>query len=91
MPKAIGNYIGIEGGSESSGFSPGLGSDVNCWSGWINAEVDYVDYDSAGVHRSNNPGAGAFSSYHNRFTEALYDIEPGSEILVNYGKAWFLK
>eukprot|EP00978_Attheya_sp_CCMP212_P035034 scaffold150354_cov55-Attheya_sp.AAC.1 len=88
---AMSTDFGIEdGGGVGSGFSPGLGGAVNCWSGWINAGVGDVDYDSAGVHRSNNPGAGAFSSYHNRSFEALDDIETGSEIFVDYLDHWFL-
>eukprot|EP00978_Attheya_sp_CCMP212_P034506 scaffold144838_cov52-Attheya_sp.AAC.1 len=90
-PRAMGADFEIDGASESNAFSLGIGSAVNCWSGWINAKVGDVDYDSAGVHRSNNPGAGAFSSYHDRYTGALYDIKPGSEIFVNYGDNWFLK
>jgi hypothetical protein len=47
------------------------------------------DNDGAGLHRSMDPGAGAFSYYHNRKSTAKKDIEAGEELYVDYGESWF--
>jgi len=45
--------------------------------------------DGAGLHRSKDPGAGAFSHYHDFPTVATQPIKAGSELFVDYGEKWF--
>jgi len=46
-------------------------------------------HSDAGLHRSKDPGAGAFSQWWNRTTTASHDIQAGSEFFVSYGEPWF--
>jgi hypothetical protein len=43
------------------------------------------DYDVVNVKRSDNPGSGAFTPYHNSLTVASEDIPMGSELFAEYG------
>ena len=45
--------------------------------------------DTAGLHRSFHPGAGANTYYWNYPFYATKDVSPGSELLVDYGIHWF--
>ena len=38
------------------------------------------------LHRSRDPGAGAFSTYHDRQSVARVDIQKGEEFFVDYGE-----
>lgn len=60
--------------------SPGLGAAVNCVMDLINVEEGIPPSNNLGMHRSNDPGAGAFSYYWNRDTVALVPIQAGSEL-----------
>ena len=46
--------------------------------------------DYVGLHRSQDPGAGAFSPYYDRGSEARRDIHAGEELYVSYGENWFI-
>ena len=41
-----------------------------------------------GARRSESPGAGAFTHYHNFTFYSHQDIAEGQELMVNYGKGW---
>ena len=41
------------------------------------------------VHRSKDPGAGAFTEFHSRQAWAKQDIAPNAEFFVSYGNEWF--
>ena len=45
-------------------------------------------YDTAGLHRSKDPGSGAFSPYYGTHTISVEPIEAGSEIFAAYGDTW---
>ena len=45
--------------------------------------------DYVGLHRSVDPGAGAFTPYYDRGGQATRDIAAGEELYVSYGEAWF--
>jgi hypothetical protein len=45
-------------------------------------------YDTAGLHRSRDPGSGAFCPYHSSETTALVDIPAGAELFASYGDYW---
>jgi hypothetical protein len=75
---------------EVSGASPGFGAAPNSIMDLVNANELLPDFDYAGLHRSRDPGAGAFTAYHNRQTIAYGTVEAGDELLVDYGDDWFL-
>ena len=45
-------------------------------------------YDTAGLHRSRDPGSGAFCPYHSSLSTASVDIPAGAEIFAAYGDDW---
>lgn len=45
-------------------------------------------YDTAGLHRSKDPGSGAFCPYHSSQTVASTDIAAGAELFASYGDYW---
>uniref|UniRef100_A0A7S4S8D5 SET domain-containing protein n=1 Tax=Ditylum brightwellii TaxID=49249 RepID=A0A7S4S8D5_9STRA len=77
--------------SKSSGsvISVMLGSLANSHQGLVNIEEKEDDiYDDSMLHRSIDPGAGAFS-YHARTWVASMDIDAGEEIFIDYSDAYF--
>jgi hypothetical protein len=45
-----------------------------------------ASYDNAGLDRYHSPGAGASTPWFNRSSTAMWDIEAGSELFVDYGQ-----
>jgi hypothetical protein len=75
--------------STGPGFIPGVGCTINSRLDLKNIESTHGSiYDTAGLHRSKDPGAGAFSPYHSSKTVAVVDIPAGSEIFAEYGSEW---
>jgi hypothetical protein len=80
-----------EGLWEVHAASPGLGAAINAFLALTNVvEHTHVDMDANGLHRSRDPGAGAFTPYHNRRTTASTDIAAGQELFADYGGHWFV-
>jgi hypothetical protein len=72
-------------------YCPGHGSVMNCNLALLNTHQGHpLLYDYAGLHRSNDPGAGAFTPYHNGTTYAARDIPAGGELFKFYGDEWFI-
>ncbi|EEC49604.1 predicted protein [Phaeodactylum tricornutum CCAP 1055/1] len=70
-------------------FVPGVGCTVNSVLDMNNIESTHGStYDTAGLHRSRDPGTGAFSPYHSALTTAVTDIAPGAELFASYGDYW---
>ena len=46
------------------GYAPGLDAAINCHLGLNNVEKGHPDFSVEGLHRSKDPGAGAFTPYH---------------------------
>ena len=69
--------------------SPGFGSAANSFLDLVNVELGETDNDSVGLNRREDPGAGAFSTHHNRVSTAIESIEAGQELFVSYGSEWF--
>jgi hypothetical protein len=69
-----------EGYFDINGASPGFGSAANSFLPLKNVAESYVDVDSAGLHRSHDPGCGAFTYYHNRKSVASQDIVAFEEL-----------
>ena len=65
--------------------SPGVGALPNSHAGLANIVCDgryeKTKMDSMGLHRSRDPGVGAFTPYHNRLTWATRDIAAGEELV----------
>jgi hypothetical protein len=79
----------VEEGAYANAASFGIGAAVNCFFPLNNAKDNDGQYDNVGLHRSKDPGAGAFTPYHGRTGEATQDIQAGQEIFVNYGTRYF--
>lgn len=71
------------------GCSPGIGSIPNCFFGLVNVDEIGTKFSNAGLHRSRDPGAGAFSPYYDRISTATRAIAKGEEIFVHYGTNYF--
>ena len=70
-------------------FVPGVGCTVNSIMDMNNIESTHGStYDTAGLHRSKDPGAGAFCPYHSSVTNAVVDIPAGAELFATYGDYW---
>lgn len=69
---------------------PGLGMLANSHPGLVNALL-IPPTKIVGLHRGRDPGAGAYSLYHNvTFYAKNGPIEAGSELFVEYGDDWFI-
>jgi SET domain len=70
-------------------FVPGIGCTINGIMDMNNLESTHGSiYDTVGLHRSKDAGAGAFCPYHFSNTTAVTDIPPGGELFATYGEAW---
>jgi hypothetical protein len=71
--------------------SPGFGAAANSFMDFINVDEGNPSLSvlvPQNIHRSKDPGAGAFTYYHSRMSKAKRAIEPGQEIFVDYGNDW---
>jgi len=69
---------------------PGLDCAINCHQGLINVEKSVPDYDDVLMRRHLDPGAGAFTPYHNGTTGVSRKIPVGGELFKDYGASWFV-
>lgn len=76
---------------EVSSLVPGLGALANSHAGLNNAVMMRTSNsnDSAGYHRSRDPGVGGFSTHHNLGFKTDRDLPAGMELFVDYGDSWF--
>ena len=69
--------------------SPGFGAAANSFMDFVNVDEGAAVHSIAGgLHRSKDPGAGAFTSYHSRSGTAVKPIRPGEELFVDYSDSW---
>ena len=80
-----------EDSDQVSGASPGIGAAANCMPSLINVDSLHPKLDNAGLHRSRDAGAGAFTPYHDRVSFAIEDISAGQELFISYGNTYFTK
>ena len=84
-------YVATDLEMSKAGFIPGIGCTVNSiMDGHNIISTHGSEYDTVGLHRSKDPGAGAFTPYHNSLTEASEDIPAGSELFAEYGDQWIV-
>lgn len=76
-------------GKDVSAASPGIGAALNCLSPLVNVEDSSAECDTAGLHRSQHPGAGAVTPYHGRASMAYRDVTQGDELFIDYGEGYF--
>ena len=70
-------------------FIPGVGCTVNSRLEMNNIYSTHGSvYDTAGLHRSKDPGAGAFTPYHSSQTTAKFALKAGNELFASYGDHW---
>jgi hypothetical protein len=69
---------------------PGFGATANSFLPVMNVKEWNALPDDLNMHRSKDPGAGAFSPYCRRKATATRDISAGEEFFVDYGEHWFV-
>jgi hypothetical protein len=67
----------VSEGKKTYAASFGIGASVNSFFPLINVVDSWTETDSAGIHRKSDPGAGAFTTYHDRRGIAETDIPAG--------------
>jgi hypothetical protein len=80
-----------EESAQQLAFCPGAGAAINCYFPLLNIQAadSETDWSNAGLHRSKDPGVGAFTAFHNRTTYATRDIQAGEELFTDYGPGYF--
>lgn len=79
-------YVETDLEMSRAGFIPGIGCTINSIMDMHNIDSTHGStYDTSGLHRSKDPGAGASTPYHDSLTEASEDIPAGSELFAEYG------
>ena len=82
-------YDDLDRDASRAVFVPGIGCTVNSVMDLNNIESTAGSvYDTAGLHRSKDPGSGAFTPYHSSNTTAIKEIQPGTELFASYGDYW---
>lgn len=70
-------------------FVPGVGCTINSRLNLNNILSTHGSiYDTAGLHRSRDPGAGSFSPYHSSQTTITTPVRAGAELFAQYGDTW---
>jgi hypothetical protein len=88
-----GKFMGMNqevGTYDVEAYWPGLDCAVNCNLALLNVVKAVPEYDEAGTHRTEHPGAGAFTPYHKGTTEVRRSIPPGGELFKFYGDNWYV-
>lgn len=66
-----------------SAASPGFGAAVNCFLDLVNVKETVPSNTNGGLHRSQDPGVGGYSTYWNRDSIASKEIEAGNELFAS--------
>ena len=80
---------GFENMDVINAFCPGLDAAMNCHPGLFNVDRMLPTWDNSDLHRSKDPGVGAFSPYQNPGSKVLRHIPAGGELFKFYGENWF--
>ena len=86
-----GESLGMEqeGRFNVNGASLGLGAVANAFHAMVNVDESTCRRNAVQLHRSHDPGVGAFTPYFDRLATASREIAPGEELYINYGPNWF--
>jgi len=71
-------------------FEPGVMAAINGHLGLVNADRDAPRFGDEDMHRSKDPGVGAFTPYYGTKTLATTPIPSGSEVFKGYEEFWFV-
>jgi len=66
--------------TQCTAYCPGLDAAINCNLALINVDKLVPEYDDGGLRRNIDPGAGAFTPYHNCTTVVTAPIPAGGEL-----------
>jgi len=83
------NTFSVHDADRADSLIPGIGMLANSHLGLVNVIMNRPSIDSAGLNRTVDPGAGAFSTYHSLSHQAERHIPAGMEIFPDYGDEWF--
>jgi hypothetical protein len=86
--KGLHGLIDDQRSDEVRAIIPGLDAAINCNLALINVDISKTEYDDSGLHRANDPMAGAMTPYHSKASTVLRDIPEGSELFKFYGDRW---
>eukprot|EP00546_Thalassionema_frauenfeldii_P022189 CAMPEP_0178905078 /NCGR_PEP_ID=MMETSP0786-20121207/6060_1 /TAXON_ID=186022 /ORGANISM="Thalassionema frauenfeldii, Strain CCMP 1798" /LENGTH=562 /DNA_ID=CAMNT_0020576615 /DNA_START=137 /DNA_END=1822 /DNA_ORIENTATION=- len=82
-------YTPLKREDKAAVFVPGVGCTINSRLELHNIiSTTGSKYDTCGLHRSTDAGAGAFSPYHSSQTVASRFIPAGAELMASYGDTW---
>lgn len=72
-------------------FAPGIGAAINCFFPLYNTQAEDFEtkQNNLGLHRSRDPGTGAFTQYDERVAYAVKDLKAGEELFTDYGEGYF--
>ena len=79
----------VSSSTKIDAYWPGLDCAINSHLPLVNVAKSIPSYQERGVHRSRDPGAGAFTPYHDGRSVALSQIPAGAELFKDYGDIWF--
>jgi len=81
----------LEEGVHPIAWISGTGAALNCDLPLVNliGREDRIRFGDGGLHRSRDPGAGAFSPFYDRHNLAVRSIVPGEELFDSYGDDYF--
>lgn len=84
-------HADVEGSDATTIFAPGAGAAVNCILELVNVVGmdNWIQFSTVGMHRSKDPGAGAFTPFYNRQVIAREEIRQGDELFDSYGEGYF--
>jgi SET domain len=84
------SYTDTDRDDARAAFVPGVGCTINGMIDMNNIESTHSStYDTAGLHRSKDPGTTAFCPFHSAISNAIdMNIPAGSEIFAAYGGEW---
>eukprot|EP00536_Pseudo-nitzschia_multiseries_P007647 jgi/Psemu1/256427/estExt_Genewise1Plus.C_1820001 len=94
--RAFGINVEYTSEHETALASAGFGAAANSFMDFVNNNNNnnnnndnWYSYSPSLMHRSQTPGAGAFSTLHSRQAWATQTIQPYQELFANYGDTWF--
>lgn len=84
-------HLNVEAVEESVAFVPGVGAALNYMIPLVNVDGpgNRIEMSNEQLHRSKDPGVGAFTPFFNRVMIAQKEIEPGFELFDSYGEDYF--
>jgi len=80
--------LGATDAIQATAMITGLGAMGNYHTGIYSAEIVIPQKNSAGLHRRQDPGAGAITTYDNARFQFIRPLKSGSEVFISYSESW---